>query len=485
MLAPPPLSWNGASLCVAAWPQIGRCSVYFDNGNLLDQLLAPGLAPLQQMADQLDTLIQLHQQAFNHFTSETQQFADGNSPTFHGAPAQKIALQVQSQTLGASDRIRNMTDVYNATTTCLTTISASDAHYYGTVVAPDIYDFTSYVLTGQGDFSTWNVVLTAGDVFGGGGVVASVLSDVRRHYKSDRYYYYTTVSPVPNPENQAEQDAQTIVDPWLQGLPAWADEVKSALDTWHGVVQTNVNAVLRWQGEILENETALAQQIFSQYGTGQPIGITTVGNNTLLVTVAGTEFNWGQGNNPGTAIDSGLGDTTNIYEQEVNAAIRQYIKDHHLPPGTNVIIAGHSLGGMVAEQDASNNSQNMLGAYSYDVTNVITFGSPNLTTHQSGVAYQQYFDQYDDVPFLNGAQILPALGFLGLGGTIIAGLIMNANPNLKAQYLGETYIPDLSHYSNPGDAHGAYIYSSWLGDQTPTYSIDQTGTTTYYAAPNV
>lgn len=199
----------------------------------------------------------------------------------------------------------------------------------------------------------------------------------------------------------------------------------------------------------------IAQLIFSQYGTSQPIMVTMLANGTLLVTVAGLEIDkWGQSNNLPNAIDAGLGDANNPYRQDVQAAIDAFMRAHGLPPGTKVIIAGHSYGGIVALELAHDN-----GKTDFTVTDVITFGSPQVDPQTPGVNYREYFDQYDPVPYLSvykSGWLLPLMQISPAAAIAIAyGFYELATPQQKAAYLGETYIKNIG--DDPGNPIGDHL----------------------------
>ncbi len=229
------------------------------------------------------------------------------------------------------------------------------------------------------------------------------------------------------------------------------------------------------------NMQTLYGMINSQYGTGAPIGITQIGSNTILVTLAGTEFGqWNQSNNGPTALDSGAGDIYNVYEQDVAAAIDAYIKEHHLTPPVNVVVAGHSLGGMVAQDLALAG-----GGGEFNVTNVISYGSPQVGPQVPGVQYQEYFNQYDPVPLASWYEIGPYAQKNGLPAAIKYLYQINTGPwQNKAAFTGETYVPDVGHYPKFSEwfakDHGDYINSQWLGQQPIPFPISQWGPTQYY-----
>lgn len=138
----------------------------------------------------------------------------------------------------------------------------------------------------------------------------------------------------------------------------------------------------------------------AQYGKDAPIGITQSGPNTIVVTLAGLELgDPGQANNTLWAFLAGDGMAYNPYSNAVRAAIAQYIREHpelraHGP--VRVIIAGHSFGGIVAQELAQHPANSL-----YTITDVVTFGSPRVAANNPHVHYMMYFNQDDPVPHLS------------------------------------------------------------------------------------
>lgn|GEM_PF-3788363 len=263
------------------------------------------------------------------------------------------------------------------------------------------------------------------------------------------------------------------------------------------------------------NQQNLARLVFSHYTNHNgklPFGITKVGKNTILVTIAGLEIGSGQANDVSGAVNTGLFEKYNsLYTQEINTAILDYLQLHknELAPGTSVILAGHSLGGMAAQLVAQQSREH---SYPFKVTNVITFGSPPMYNNKdkayTGIDYQLYRDASDPVPNLSTYNLV-----------VDPNMARSPSEKPSALSLGnpkdfEILVPDVGHvYVNnslkkplyehdpvtgtefslsPADiyfgghgitgAHGSYINSLWLGDQGLHFSIDYTNSTAAYAA---
>lgn len=90
----------------------------------------------------------------------------------------------------------------------------------------------------------------------------------------------------------------------------------------------------------------------------------------------------------------GLGIPIDPYYADAQAAINKYLSEQGLNAATTqVIIEGHSMGGMEAQELAARSSFNIVGVY--------TYGSPNLhLSHGHAHVYQMYAHQNDIVPHL-------------------------------------------------------------------------------------
>ncbi|MGB8344011.1 MAG: hypothetical protein WCD86_03950 [Ktedonobacteraceae bacterium] len=139
----------------------------------------------------------------------------------------------------------------------------------------------------------------------------------------------------------------------------------------------------------MQNLAALIEQ---QEKSSDQVGETWVpGTNTVLITLAGMDLvHPGEITNAGTAIDAGAGDMNNAYLLYIESILNK------LPPGTQVIIAGHSLGGIEAQYLAENQ-----GKTDYTIKDVITFGSPEVGPPVNKVEYYQYQNQHDLIPILS------------------------------------------------------------------------------------
>jgi pimeloyl-ACP methyl ester carboxylesterase len=175
----------------------------------------------------------------------------------------------------------------------------------------------------------------------------------------------------------------------------FGNDVHNAFITY---VQTQEGVIAQLESTVAQlTPTANAQGIFdliyAQWSRHErPIVIEQVGPNQILVLIAGTDpTNLNRDNNVWDALVTGVGETT-PYEQDVVSAIQQYCKDNNLQ-NPEITLAGHSLGGMVAQQVASSGQ--------FNVTHVITFGSPTMSDPFPGIQYNIYAAQWDPVAMLS------------------------------------------------------------------------------------
>ncbi len=111
-----------------------------------------------------------------------------------------------------------------------------------------------------------------------------------------------------------------------------------------------------------------------------------------LVTLSGTELVLNQSTEVLTDLFSGF-DLDNAYYWNVVRVIQQ-----NVPRGANIILAGHSLGGMVAQQVAADSTIKSR----YNVLNTVTFGSPLLSVGSREGVVRRLGDVSDVVPYLSG-----------------------------------------------------------------------------------
>ena len=114
-----------------------------------------------------------------------------------------------------------------------------------------------------------------------------------------------------------------------------------------------------------------------------------------LITLSGTESVSNQTTGYLTDALSGF-NLNNKYLQNVVSVITS-----NIPSGSNLVLAGHSLGGMVAQQVAANSTVKS----NYNVLNTVTFGSPLLAAGSREGTVKRLGDTSDVVPYLSGSTI--------------------------------------------------------------------------------
>ena len=139
----------------------------------------------------------------------------------------------------------------------------------------------------------------------------------------------------------------------------------------------------------------LAKVLFERYSSGYPIRVVRLSNSdmpqTWLVLLAGTEFNiLAQSNTPLAWLEAFQ--VSSKFRQEVAQVITSWA-----PAGSNLIMVGHSLGGMVAQNLAADST--FRG--NYKGIDVITYGSPKTVEPVSGIDYVWFAAVNDIVPTIN------------------------------------------------------------------------------------
>lgn len=140
------------------------------------------------------------------------------------------------------------------------------------------------------------------------------------------------------------------------------------------------------------NAQQLAQFIHGRYGTDNPIGIIRVrnaGRPTYLLVLSGTELD-----NPrqATHVPEDVSSSFNMrdfYRLNILRALR----DARVPRGADIIVAGHSLGGM----EAQNLVREEVFRRTYNPIGVVTYGSPVTSFNLPGVRYQRFLAYNDPI----------------------------------------------------------------------------------------
>lgn len=110
-----------------------------------------------------------------------------------------------------------------------------------------------------------------------------------------------------------------------------------------------------------------------------------------LVCLSGTEIIKGQSTGYLTDLLSGFNFDNDYSKNVVN------IISNNIPKNANIILAGHSLGGMVCQQVAANDTVKN----NYNIMNTVTFGSPLLSAGNREGIVKRLGDSNDAVPYLS------------------------------------------------------------------------------------
>lgn len=150
------------------------------------------------------------------------------------------------------------------------------------------------------------------------------------------------------------------------------------------------------------NATEIYTYVRDGYNQGSqgPISITKgtlksgLSSKTVyLVTLSGTELVLNQSTGVLTDLLSGFNLNNDYYANTVN------IIKANVPKNANLIIAGHSLGGMIAQQVAADSGIKSR----YNVLNTVCFGSPLLAAGSREGTVRRLGDVSDPVPYLSGS----------------------------------------------------------------------------------
>ncbi|MCR5698571.1 MAG: alpha/beta hydrolase [Treponemataceae bacterium] len=215
----------------------------------------------------------------------------------------------------------------------------------------------------------------------------------------------------------------------------------------------------------------ISPEIFEHCGLGYnegtlgPITVTEgsyyTGSKTksvYLIGLSGTELVEGQSTGYLTDLLSGFNQDS-CYLQNVIAVIQE-----NIPEGSNLILAGHSLGGMIAQQVAADDDIKD----GYNVLNTVTFGSPLLSAGSREGTVIRLGDTVDPIPYLSGSLF---------NNTIWAICGLNRE---NGGYGTDLMAAHCESYGR-SDVWGAYdVIGKKNGSATLTLNLD---TLTYYQSP--
>lgn len=181
--------------------------------------------------------------------------------------------------------------------------------------------------------------------------------------------------------------------------------------------------------------------------------------DVYLITLSGTELVDNQ--STGLFTDLLVGFNLN------NAYLRNVVNiiTANIPAGSNLILAGHSLGGMVAQQVAADSTIRK----NYNVLNTVTFGSPLISAGNREGTVKRLGDTSDVVPYLS------ATGSLSKEAWKIAGLQRE-----NGGYGTDVVTAHVDSYLR-NDLWGKYdVTGVWYGLSTLTLDLS---TQKYYKSP--
>lgn len=115
--------------------------------------------------------------------------------------------------------------------------------------------------------------------------------------------------------------------------------------------------------------------------------------SVYLITLSGTELVRNQTTGYLTDLKSGF-NLKNAYLDNVVSIITK-----NIPANSNLVFAGHSLGGMICQQVIANETVKK----NYTVLNTVCFGSPLLSAGEREGSVKRLGDTSDIVPYLSGS----------------------------------------------------------------------------------
>ena len=125
--------------------------------------------------------------------------------------------------------------------------------------------------------------------------------------------------------------------------------------------------------------------------------------NVYLVALNGTSFPWVNAEGQPTGLNTDVRSGLNGNNRYLEAVVKQI--QATVPPGSNLVIAGYSLGGMVAQQVAANPAIKR----DYDVLNTVTFGAPPTGNNRQEGTVHRLIDWNDPVTVLSAESPFRAL----------------------------------------------------------------------------
>lgn len=276
-------------------------------------------------------------------------------------------------------------------------------------------------------------------------------------------------------QDQIQQVQQQIRNYYLMAYNQLADEISRDLSAWANEImheyQSFQNTVKNSEGYLTARDLYdyIYTDVDGTQGTSKPIAITPYqtadGKTGLLITLGGTDLsNWAYDTDLFTALQTGQG-YDNPYLNDVKQAIQAYMQEHLNMTGSEITIAGYSLGGMTAQQlaqDIAGGQDQFLKGYNLQVNQVITYGAPVMgppvTQNGRKVQYNMYDATYDPVPLLSSYENSYVSKLTSSTGPFApAKFVLGASSILTAQF--ESWDAKLHGYIDPHNQYGSQIHN--------------------------
>ncbi|MGP1587843.1 MAG: lipase family protein [Treponemataceae bacterium] len=139
-----------------------------------------------------------------------------------------------------------------------------------------------------------------------------------------------------------------------------------------------------------------------EHKSGRKQKVYVVGlSGTEMKDAEGKDLNW-----QATGVNTDLASGTNKETWYAIAVCKAIYEDEGIPYGSSIILTGHSLGGMTAQQVAASS---VIHA-NYDLVATLTFGSPPVVSDRQAILPKRFADVSDLVPKSSQEYILGTSG---------------------------------------------------------------------------
>jgi hypothetical protein len=255
-------------------------------------------------------------------------------------------------------------------------------------------------------------------------------------------------APQPGQPRQAAQadmmlsDVEHCTAQWQHGLD-WLSLRPSGIASRCTRVRGEIFNYMGRRYMPLRTMQDMASLVFANYGV-RPILIARVdGNpNRYLVALSGTEFKPGQA----TQLLEDIAASVNgldAYSLFVLSALNEYDNGRGVPRGAQLLLLGHSLGGMVAQNIAGNTQR----FFKWRPVRVITLGSPKTNDLPPTVTLRMFASTFDPVVLAS------PISLFGLPGQTWVDSGARGKPRMAGfeNHLNYPFSVDLPRYNALGD----------------------------------